>query len=128
MEIYSKVAASTASIKRQRCNCSSASEVRACMADDPASPPTVGYINGAGVLSDGTILKQNRSKYNETYGPKAAGAWHCHRFSSHKLFEMHFAVMYSSGAGFMGSPGQSNHSWANLNMESHAQLRCALGL
>jgi len=41
---------------------------------------------------------------------------------------MHLAIMYSSGAGFMGSPGQSNHSSANLNMESQAAFRCMLGL
>jgi len=128
MDLFSKIASSAATIKRQRCNASSAGEVARCMVDEKDAPKTLGYINGAGVLSDGTILKQNRHKYNEVYGPKVYGAWHCHRFSSHKLEELHLVLMYSSGAGFFGSPGQSNHSSANTQMETQAAFRLALGL
>jgi len=128
MQFYSRVAASTASIKRERCNVSSSTEVARCLVDHPKEPPCAGFIQAAGVLSDGTILRQNRQKYVEVFGPKHFGCWHLHRFSAHKPYEMQMAVMFASGAGFFGSAGQNNHSSANAGIDANADMRCVLGL
>jgi len=128
MQFYNRVASSTASIKRERCNVSSATEVARCLVDHPSAPPHFGFIQAAGVLSDGTIFRQNRQKYVEVFGPKYFGCWHLHRFSSHKPYEMQMAVMFASGAGFFGSAGQNNHSAANTGIDACAEMRACLGL
>mmetsp|Transcript_120766 Transcript_120766/g.376043 ORF Transcript_120766/g.376043 Transcript_120766/m.376043 type:complete len:578 (-) Transcript_120766:208-1941(-) len=128
MQFYSRVAASTASIKRERCNVSSATEVGRCLVDYPKAPPHFGFIQAAGVLSDGTIMRQTRQKYVEVFGPKHFGAWHLHRFSSHKAYEMQMGIMFASGAGFFGSAGQNNHSSANAGIDACADMRNMVGL
>lgn len=128
MQFYQRVASSTAAIKRERCNVSSASEVARCLVDHPKAPPHFGFIQAAGVLSDGTIMRQNRQKYVEVFGPKHFGAWHLHRFCSHKPYEMQMGIMFASGAGFFGSAGQNNHSSANAGIDACADMRNMLGL
>lgn len=125
---YNRIAATSCNIKRERCNVASASEIARLFVDGPEAPPFQGIIHGAGVLSDGTIQRQTRKKYEEVFGPKYFGAWHLHRFATNKPNKLQLSVMFSSSAGFFGSPGQSNHSSANAGLEGLADFCCQLGL
>lgn len=127
MQWYSRIASSNVNIKRERCNVGSKSEVGRVLLEDEKQPPTMGVINGAGVLSDGTIVRQTRAKYQEVYGPKAFGAFHTHVHSANRARPQQINIQYSSGAGFFGSPGQSNHSSANTVLEQYADFRCVMG-
>mmetsp|Transcript_69780 Transcript_69780/g.179952 ORF Transcript_69780/g.179952 Transcript_69780/m.179952 type:complete len:589 (+) Transcript_69780:18-1784(+) len=128
MQLFSVIAGASCTIKRQRCNVSSASEVARILVDVPDAPLCQGFIHGAGVLSDGTVIRQTRQKYEEVFGPKHFGAYSLHRFSSHKLQKMQLSVMFSSGAGFLGSPGQNNHSSANCGIDGLIAMTACMGL
>lgn len=125
---YNRIAESGANIKRERCNCGNAAEMARLFVDTPGTPACQGFVHGAGVLSDGTITRQARHKYADVFAPKYYGAWHLHRFATHKAQKLQLSVMFSSGAGFFGSPGQSNHSAANAGIEGLADMSCQLGL
>lgn len=128
MQWYQRLASSCVNIKRERCNVSSKSEVGRVLQEDPKRPPNQGVVNGAGVLSDGTIVRQTRQKYAEVFGPKAFGAWHTHVHTMNKARPIHLNIQFSSGAGFFGSPGQNNHSSANVVLDMHADMNCSLGM
>jgi hypothetical protein len=128
LQWYSRVTASNVNVKRERCNVSSKTEVQRVMTEEPKAPPLMGIVNGAGVLSDGTIVRQTRAKYQEVFGPKAFGGWHTYHWSMNKERPLQCNIQYSSGAGFGGSPGQSNHSAANTCLDAMADFSCAMGM
>jgi len=126
LDYYAKVRMSVATIQRERGNAGSAADM-ARLADNPSLPRVFGVVQGAGVLSDGTIVRQNRDKYTQVFQPKAFGAIHLHRLCQNKPYDMHMFMVFSSAAGFFGSPGQSNHSSANTMMERLSHFRSSVG-
>lgn len=61
-------------------------------------------VHAAGVLSDGNIMFQTRGKYAVVMLPKFYGGWHLHRATQEANFTDSY-VLFSSVAGFLGSPG-----------------------
>ena len=115
-------------------------EVRVELADltDPAAvdamferidselPPLVGVIHSVGALADGAVGNQSWERFEGVVRPKALGAWHLHRATEHRDLDMF--VLFSSVAGVLGNPGQSNHASANAFLDQLAAHRRALGL
>mmetsp|Transcript_93449 Transcript_93449/g.302594 ORF Transcript_93449/g.302594 Transcript_93449/m.302594 type:complete len:585 (-) Transcript_93449:48-1802(-) len=128
MALYSRIANSNCTIKRERCNVSSAREVARCFLEAPDRPPCQGIVHGAGVLSDGLVIRQTRKKFEDVFGPKHFGAWNLHCSSSHKARTMQLSIMFSSASGFLGSIGQSNHSSANAGIDGLIAMTSSLGL
>ncbi|TVP42126.1 MAG: SDR family NAD(P)-dependent oxidoreductase [Gemmatimonadales bacterium] len=89
-------------------------------------PPLAGVFHSAGVLDDGTLLHQDRGRFETVLAPKAFGAWNLH-LRTRQLALDHF-VLFSSGVGLLGAPGQGNHSAANAFLDALAHHRRALGL
>ncbi len=85
-----------------------------------------GIVHSVGVLDDGAILQQNRSRFTKVLAPKIAGAWNLHHYSRNE--ELDFFVMFSSVAGLLGSAGQSNHAAANAYLDALAFYRRSQGL
>ena len=93
---------------------------------DADLPPLGGVIHSVGVLSDGALGNQSWERFEGVLWPKVLGAWHLHRATADRDLDMF--VLFSSAAGVLGNPGQSNHSAANAFLDQLAAHRRALGL
>ena len=93
---------------------------------DEGPKPLGGVIHSVGVLSDGVIENQTWDRFEQVLWPKVLGAWHLHQ--STRTRELDLFVLFSSGIGVVGNPGQSNHSAANAFLDQLAAHRRALGL
>ncbi len=93
---------------------------------DESLPPLAGVVHSVGVLSDGALGNQSWDKFREVLWPKMLGAWHLHRATENR--DLDLFVLFSSVAGVMGNPGQSNHAAANAFLDQLAGHRRALGL
>ncbi|MXX23294.1 MAG: SDR family NAD(P)-dependent oxidoreductase, partial [Rhodospirillales bacterium] len=93
---------------------------------DAELPPLGGVIHSVGVLSDAAIGNQSWETFETVLWPKLLGAWHLHRATVDRDLDMF--VLFSSVAGVLGNPGQSNHAAANAFLDQLAAHRRALGL
>ena len=93
---------------------------------DATLPPLGGVIHSVGVLSDASLGNQNWDQFETVLWPKVLGAWHLHRATADRDLDMF--VLFSSVAGILGNPGQSNHATANAFLDQLAAHRRALGL
>ena len=93
---------------------------------DADLPPLGGVIHSVGVLSDAAIGNQNWESFETVMWPKILGAWQLHRATVDRDLDMF--VLFSSVAGVLGNPGQSNHAAANAFLDQLAAHRRALGL
>ena len=89
-------------------------------------PPLSGVFHAAGVLDDATLLQQTWDRFARVVAPKALGAWNLHRLTEH--LPLDFFVLFSSAAGTIGSPGQSNYALANSFLDGLAEYRRQRGL
>ncbi|HTZ16274.1 MAG TPA: type I polyketide synthase, partial [Mycobacterium sp.] len=89
-------------------------------------PPLAGVAHLAGVLDDALLTQQSLEHFRTTLAPKAFGAGHLHRLTKHD--DLEFFVMYSSAAGVIGSPGQTNYATANALLDGLVADRRAQGL
>ncbi len=95
----------------------------ACAADPR---PLRGVIHSAGVTDDASLLQQRWERFENVMAAKVRGSWLLHMRTARMPLD--FFVLFSSGASFIGSPGQSNHAAANAFLDSLAFHRRALGL
>ncbi|MYK01701.1 MAG: SDR family NAD(P)-dependent oxidoreductase [Gemmatimonadales bacterium] len=93
---------------------------------DRGPRPLGGVIHSVGVLSDGVIENQTWDRFEHVLWPKVLGAWHLHRAT--RTRDLDLFVLFSSGIGVVGNPGQSNHSAANAFLDQLAAHRRGLGL
>ena len=93
---------------------------------DASLPPLAGVIHSVGVLSDGVVGNQTWERFEHVLWPKVLGAWHLHRATMTQ--DLDLFVLFSSTAGILGNPGQSNHAAANTFLDQLARHRRALGL
>jgi myxalamid-type polyketide synthase MxaB len=112
------------------------------LADIDPSYPLKGIIHAAGVLSDGTLRKQNWASFAKVFAPKVQGAWNLHQLTKEMGFlhpspllvrgaggeGLDFFVLFSSAASLLGSAGQANHAAANAFLDALAHSRRAQGL
>ena len=89
-------------------------------------PPLAGVIHSVGVLSDAALTNQSWESFERVLWPKVLGAWHLHRATADRDLDMF--VLFSSVAGVLGNPGQSNHAAANAFLDVLAAHRRSLGL
>ena len=88
--------------------------------------PLDGIIHCAGALDDGALLQQSWPRFQKVMAAKVQGSWNLHALTQGMNLE-HF-VLFSSGASFLGSPGQGNHAAANAFMDSLAHYRRGQGM
>jgi len=88
--------------------------------------PLRGVMHAAGATDDASLLAQSWQKFAGVMGAKVRGSWLLHRATAH--LSLDFFVLFSSGAAFLGSPGQANHAAANAFMGALARYRRARGL
>ncbi len=93
---------------------------------DRELPPLAGVIHSVGALADAALTNQSWENFEKVLWPKVLGAWYLHRATRDRDLEMF--VLFSSVAGILGNPGQSNHAAANAFLDQLAAHRRSLGL
>nr|WRX36515.1 hypothetical protein [Cystobacterineae bacterium] len=88
--------------------------------------PLRGVIHAAGLLDDGLLVQQTPARLRKVMAPKVQGALHLHELT--REMPLDFFVLYSSGAGLLGAPGQGNYAAANTFLDALAHHRRAQGL
>ena len=77
-----------------------------------------GIIHGAGVLADNVIEKKMPEDFDRVYGPKVDGL--AALMACVKPEELKHLSLFSSAAGFLGNPAQSDYSIANEILNKYA--------
>ncbi|MCP5006300.1 MAG: SDR family NAD(P)-dependent oxidoreductase, partial [Planctomycetes bacterium] len=80
-----------------------------------------GIIHGAGVISDNFILKKTSEEFRNVLLPKVNGTVNLDKATQD--IDLDFFVLFSSGAGAMGNPGQADYATANAFMDRFAAYR-----
>ncbi|AFE09963.1 malonyl CoA-acyl carrier protein transacylase [Corallococcus coralloides DSM 2259] len=93
---------------------------------DEGTAPLAGVFHAAGVLADAVIPNQDWKQFETVLSPKVQGAWNLHRAVGGRKLDCF--VLFSSIAGVLGSPGQSNYGAANAFLDQLAHHRRQAGL
>src|SRR5262249_38783505 len=88
------------------CGVPEGGELEALLESIPASRPLGAVVHAAAVLDDGTIESLAAEQVDRVFVPKADAAWHLHELT--KELDLSAFVLFSSGAGAVGSPGQTH--------------------
>ncbi|MCU7925176.1 MAG: SDR family NAD(P)-dependent oxidoreductase [Candidatus Thiodiazotropha sp. (ex Dulcina madagascariensis)] len=80
-----------------------------------------GIIHSAGVIHDNFILNKKREELKAVLAPKVAGLVNLDRASREQ--DLDVFILFSSGAGALGSPGQADYAVANAFMDRYAAYR-----
>lgn len=106
---------------------SRAEDVRAVLSRiEREMPPLRGVVHAAGVLDDGVLVQQSRSRFDTVMDPKVSGAWNLHTLTAG--LPLDFMIYFSSVASLLGTPGQGNYAAANAFLDGLAMLRRRQGL
>jgi acyl transferase domain-containing protein len=102
-------------------------QVSALLADiEQRMPPLRGIFHAAAILDDSTVMQLDQQRFLAVMAPKVLGAWHLHHLT--RDIPVDYFVLFSSIAGLLGSPGQSNYSAGNTFLDALAHARHASGL
>ncbi|AKT40597.1 type I polyketide synthase [Chondromyces crocatus] len=88
--------------------------------------PLAGILHAAGLLEDGLLLHQSPNAFRRVMAPKILGALNLDALAANAPLD--FFVLYASGAGLLGSPGQGNYAAASTFLDAFAHHRRARGL
>jgi len=99
---------------------------RTAMAELIAQYPPSAVVHTAGVLDDGVLESQDASRLDRVFAPKVTAAQNLHELT--RDLPLSAFVLFSAGAGVLGSAGQSNYAAANAYLDALAEQRRADGL
>ncbi|QNP67904.1 amino acid adenylation domain-containing protein (plasmid) [Streptomyces genisteinicus] len=119
-------AAGAAEVRIVACDVAVREQVAAVLADVPAGRPWTAVLHLAGVIDDGLVAGQSAERLATVFAPKVEGAVHLHELTAD--LDLAAFVLFSSAAGTLGSPGQSNYGAANAVLDALAAYRRHRGL
>jgi acyl transferase domain-containing protein/NADPH:quinone reductase-like Zn-dependent oxidoreductase/short-subunit dehydrogenase/acyl carrier protein len=125
-ELVAELTELGADVRVEACDAADRDALAALLASISAEHPLTAVIHTAGVVDDGVIASQNEEKLVTTLRPKVDAAWNLHELT--READLSAFVLFSSAAGIMGGPGQSNYAAANSFLDALAQHRKDLGL
>jgi polyketide synthase 12/candicidin polyketide synthase FscB len=126
VELQAELESLGASVRIVACDVSRREELEGLLASIAAEQPLSAVIHTAGMLDDGVIDSLTAQRLDRVLAPKADAAWHLHELTEH--MDLQAFVLFSSGAGALGSPGQGNYAAANAFLDALAAHRLARGL
>jgi polyketide synthase 12 len=118
--------AGAADVRVLACDVSNREDVARVVGEAGAQHPLTGVFHLAAVLDDGIVRNQDADRFARVLAPKVSGATHLHELTAG--LDLAAFVLFSSAAGTLGAPGQSNYAAANVFLDTLAAHRRKLGL
>ncbi len=125
-ELQAELESCGARVRCAACDVTDRSELEALLASVPAEDPLSAVVHAAGVFGNSLVESLTPELLDHVLAPKVDGAWHLHELTKH--LDLSAFVLFSSTAGTLGHPGQSNYAAANVFLDTLAAHRRALGL
>ncbi|WP_304523731.1 SDR family NAD(P)-dependent oxidoreductase, partial [Actinocorallia sp. API 0066] len=121
--LRAELEAAGAEVRIVACDVADRDQVEALLAGIPA--PLSGIIHTAGVLDDAVLSGLTPERLETVLRPKADAATHLDELTRGRGLTAF--VLFSSGAGALGTPGQGNYAAANCYLDALAARRRAAG-
>ena len=80
-----------------------------------------GVLHSAGVNRDSLLVRKDRDSLRQVLAPKVQGSLHLDRATADEPLDLF--VLFSSGAGSFGNPGQTDYAYANAFMDAFSEHR-----
>ncbi|UJW29897.1 type I polyketide synthase [Saccharothrix sp. AJ9571] len=125
-DLTAELAALGAQTRIAACDAADRDALAELLATIPAEQPLTAVVHAAATLDDGVVSALTPDRLDTVLRPKVDAAVNLHALT--EKLDLAAFVLFSSGAGVLGNPGQANYAAANAFLDALAQQRRARNL